>query len=314
MRSRPGGLWLIAALAMMVAAGCTTRDTPPPQKDQALATRIEQLVDQVLAAEDDARRNTVLADARAIFEREGVPSVARVGDTAAYGFVLINMLAQPPEFRLQFFARMQEVAARQELPADAITFAEARRRQTEIEDRFRGRSPSHPQLRDEISRLYKEDQAVRQREGFDFKKMDQMDRRTGRPLKAILDRHGVPTYDMVGVEAAKGFIIMVQHQPAEFRAAVLPNLKANVDAGQGEPGSYAMVYDRTQRDQGRNQLYGQNFECGAGKQFEVAPLDEPASVNRRRAEMGLMRLELYGRLLRLHSPDMCKSAGLTAAS
>ena len=314
MRNRAGGFWIIAALAVMAAPGCSRRDTSPPQQDQALATRIEQLVDQLLAANDDATKNTVLAEARAIFERDGVPSVARVGDAAAYGFVLVNMLAQPPEFRRQFFPKVQEAATRRELPADALPFADARFRQTEIEDRYKGRTPSHPDLRDEILRLFKEDQAVRQREGFDFKKMEQMDRRTGRPLKAMFDRYGVPTYDMVGVQGARDFIVMVQHQPAEFRAVVLPKLKANVDAGQGDPGSYATVYDRTQRDQRKNQLYGQNFECGASKELEVAPLDEPASVNARRAELGLMRLELYGRLLRLHSPDMCKSTGLTATS
>jgi hypothetical protein len=151
--------------------------------------------------------------------------------------------------------------------------------------------------------------AVRERMGFDLKKMEEVDRRTAGPLKAIFDRYGVPTYDMVGVQAAKDFVVMVQHQPPEFRLAVLPKLKANVDAGQGELGTYAMVYDRTQRDQGKNQLYGQQLECASGKTLDVAPIDDAKNVNLRRAELGLMRLELYARLVRLNSPDLCGSAG-----
>ena len=102
---------------------------------------------------------------------------------------------------------------------------------------------------------------------------------------------------------------MVQHQPAAFRLAVLPKLKANVDAGQAEPGSYATVYDRSQRDQGKNQLYGQQLECATGKALEVAPMDDAATVNVRRAELGLMRLELYAWIVRLNSPDVCGSVG-----
>lgn len=44
-----------------------------------------------------------------------------------------NMLGQPPDFRLQFLTRMREAATRHELPEDALVFAEARRRQTELE-------------------------------------------------------------------------------------------------------------------------------------------------------------------------------------
>jgi hypothetical protein len=292
-----------------IIGGCTAQETATADKDTALAERIERLVDTFLTSDDDSKNASVLSDARAIFEREGVPSLAKVGDAAAYGFVLINMLGQPPDFRLQFLGRVQEAATRHELPEDARAFAEARRRQTEIEERYGARTPSHPELRDQISRLLKDDQAVREKEGFDLKKMEEADRRTAGPLKAIFDRYGVPTYDMVGVQAAKDFVVMVQHQPPEFRLAVLPNLKANVDAGEGEPGTYAMVYDRTLRDQGKNQLYGQQLECGSGKALDVAPIDDATNVNIRRAELGLMRLELYARLVRLNSPDLCGPAG-----
>lgn len=281
------------------------QESATADQDPALAERIEGLVDTFLTSDADEKTAAVLSDARAIFEREGIPSVAKVGDAAAYGFVLINMLGQPPDFRRQFLTSVREGAARHELPEDAVAFAEARLRQTESEERYRTHTPSHPELRDQIARLLEDDQAVRQKEGFDLEKMAEADRRTAGALKAIFDRYGVPTYDMVGVQAAKDFVVMVQHQPPEFRLAVLPTLKANVDASQADPGAYAMVYDRTQRDQGRTQLYGQQLECTAGNALEVAPLEDVENVNIRRARLGLMRLELYARFVRLNSPDLC---------
>ena len=41
----------------------------------------------------------------------------------------------------------------------------------------------------------------------------------------------------------------------------------------------------------------------------VAPIDDEKDVNVRRAALGLMRLELYARLVRVNSPDVCGSSG-----
>lgn len=302
-RCAVGPVLLLAALAPL--GGCTPRATARPANDTALAERLEGLVETFLTSDDDASDASVLSDARALFEREGIPTVARVGDAAAYGFVLINTLGQSPAFRVPFVARVRDAATRGELPEDAVAFAEARLRQTETEERYQAHPPSHPALRDEIARLLEDDQAVREKDGFDLEKMAEADRRTAGPLNAIFDRHGVPTYDMVGVQATRDFLVMVQHQPAEFRRAVLPKLKANVDSGQADPGAYAKVYDRTQRDQGKNQLYGEQLECASGKPLTEAPIADEANVNIRRAELGLMRVELYARVVRLHSPAVC---------
>lgn len=290
---------ILLVLVPALLAGCARRGVS--------ADRISAIVETFLISDDDAKLAPALAEAKAIFQREGIPTVAQVGDGNAYGFVLVNMLGQPPEFRNEFVFKLRQSAARGELPADAIVLAEARLRQSKIEERFQARSPSEPALRGEILRLLERDQAVRRKEGFDGKKMQQADRGTEAPLQAIFQRYGVPTYDMVGAEAAKGFAVMVQHQSPEFREAVLPKLKANVDAGQGDPGSYAMVYDRTQRDRGRNQLYGEQLECSPGKSLDEVPIDAEETVNMRRAQLGLIRVELYARLVRLHSPDMCRS-------
>jgi hypothetical protein len=189
---------LLGALVRIVGS-CTTQEIARAERDPALAGRIEHIVETVLTSDDDAKNASVLSEARVIFEREGIPSQAKIGDAAAYGFVLINMLGQPSDLRRQFLARLQEEASSQALPQDALAFAEARRRQTEVEERYRTHTPSHPELRDQISRLLKEDQAVRARGGFDLRKMEEADRRTAGPLRAIFDRYGVPTYEMVGV-------------------------------------------------------------------------------------------------------------------
>src|SRR3954454_15743217 len=91
-------MMLLGALVPLV--GCATQEAPKADKDPALAARIEQLLETFLTSDDDAKNAAVLSDARAIFEREGIPSLAKVGDAAAYNFVLINMLGQPPDFGL----------------------------------------------------------------------------------------------------------------------------------------------------------------------------------------------------------------------
>jgi hypothetical protein len=74
-------------------------------------------------------------------------------------------------------------------------------------------------------------------------------------------KFGVPTYRMVGPEAASEFVTMIQHQSPDFRMKVLPKLKTNVEAGQADPGSYATVFDRSQTDAGKKQMYGENLTC-----------------------------------------------------
>ena len=130
-------VFFVCVLALLVAGpvGFGRTGIAPPT-DAALTARIAQLVETFLTTDDDAKSESVLVDARALFERDGIPHVSRVGDSASYGFVLINMLGQPPDFRLRFFAEVEKVATHHQLPEDAVLFAEARRRLTVVEQRF----------------------------------------------------------------------------------------------------------------------------------------------------------------------------------
>jgi len=298
------GLGAITATALACSRG--NPEPAAPASDTALRTRIESIAERFLFSDAETDEDSALAEARDILAHRGVPSVAVVGDQASYAFVFVNLMGQPPELRNQLVARVRE-AKPGDLPDDARVLVEARLRVVDTENKYQSASPRDPALRDRIVSLYKDDQGVREQNGFTLEAMEATDRRLAGPLKEILDRHGVPRYETVGVEAAKGFVVMVQHQSAAFRASVLPQLKANVAAGQADPGSYALVYDRTQRDQQRNQLYGEQLECGPDKTLVRAPLDDAANVNRRRAELGLMRIEFYERLVRQHTPDVCQA-------
>jgi hypothetical protein len=278
-------------------------------RDPALAAHIPQLLHTALTTHDDQQEEAARAEATQIFLTRGLPTIDDVGDEAAYEFVVLTCSAGPSGFQAKILLHATRALSRHALAPDAVLYCKARVRQEQVKNRVKRRPPTHPALRDELQRLLTADQAVRQAKNFDAAKMEQVDREHEAPLRTIFERHGVPTYAMVGVEAASSFVIMVQHQSPEFRRHVLPKLKANVEAGQADSGDYAMMYDRSSRDAGRKQLYGENLECNTENPTpHEAPIEDEAHVNMRRAHVGLIRVELYARITIELSPAFCPAA------
>jgi hypothetical protein len=138
--------------------------------------------------------------------------------------------------------------------------------------------------------------------------MAQADREHAQVLEDIFAKYGVPTYRMVGPEASDDFVTMIQHQSPEFRAKVLPLLKANVDVGQADPESYAKALDRSLTDAGKKQQYGENLTCDqAHPKLHTGPIEDVEHVDARRAAIGLLRLELYAQIVTEMSPDISRS-------
>jgi Family of unknown function (DUF6624) len=126
-------------------------------------------------------------------------------------------------------------------------------------------------------------------------------------VRAIFKASGVPTRSSVGPEAARQFVVMVQHQPPDLRRAVLPKLREHVDRGEADPADYAMMFDRAQVDDGKPQRYGANFTCQADGTLGPSPIEDAEHLDVRRAEIGLLPMRLYTRLLRQWMPpDFCK--------
>ncbi len=247
-------LILLAAFCLVSQFVVTAADKPI---DTVLSSRIERLFHTILTADDDRQEAAARAETREIYAQRGLPRIADVGDEAAYEFaVLFASPKLPLEFRSEVLTKVEEAASHQELPSDAAVFYAARLRLEQIKETIAVQPPTNPALRDQIERLSKIDQTVRQPEGFNVDKLADADSQNAAALQAIFDRYGVPTYSMVGPQAADDFVITIQQQPPRFRERALPKLKANVDKGQADPDSYAKVYDRSQNDLGKRQLYG----------------------------------------------------------
>jgi hypothetical protein len=293
----------VCVLLMMVCATFATRaaTAAPAPEDSALAEKIEKMLWTALTRGDEAAGAAAQSEMKKMFEARGLPTIAEVGDEAAYEFVLLAFYQQPAEFRERVLVEAQQAAAKGEIPADALVFLQVRIR---IE-RAKKTPPTNPELRDTILRMAESDQEVRKREGFDLARMEAVDRQNEAPLRDIIDKYGVPTISMVGTEAASDFVLMVQHQPTEFRRRILPEVKANVDVGEADAENYALVYDRFERNEGREQRYGTQLQCNAKGELVEAPIADEASVNQRRAELGMVRVALYERLVQQGQPNAC---------
>jgi hypothetical protein len=275
--------------------------------DLALAADIKQLTHKVLTADEYDAADA--AKVKAILAQHGLPTIREVGDEAAYDFILLlTSDGVLQELQAEALPKIKAAVAQHELPPDAGVFYEARVRSEKAKAAALKRAPENPALRDQIERLVKVDQEVRQQKGFDVAKMNATDAANAPLLQDILNKYGVPSYAMVGPQATGDFVLMIQHQPPQFREQVLPKLKALVSAGQADPGSYALVYDLSQRDAGKKQLYGERLECKAGETMHEAPIEDEPHVNQRRAELGLMRIELYASLVAEMMPQFCPPA------
>ena len=285
-------------LALVVAALVAV---PQNGSNPELASRIRHLVDVAFANGEGAGS---AAEVRGIFAEHGLPTIALVGADAAEEFVVLSAHEQPLEFTDEVLAAAERDA--DAVPPHVIQFLRARIKQKRVEIALRPPFPNAA-LAARLQTLYVADQEVRSADRFDAAKMMETDARTGRDVRAIFQEVGLPTRSTVGPEAARQFVIMVQHQPPELRRAVLPKLRENVGRGEADPGDFAMMFDRAQVDDGKMQRYGANFACQPDGTLGPSPIDDAEHVDVRRAELGLLPMRLYARLLRQSMPpDFCK--------
>ena len=126
--------------------------------------------------------------------------------------------------------------------------------------------------------------------------MDSVDAANTARIGEILDVHGWPGWSLVGTDGSTAAWAIVQHadlQPALQRRG-LALLRTAVAAGDASPGDLAYLEDRVLVAAGQPQRYGTQWQTDAtGSLVPRTPIEDPATVDERRADAGLATIEAY---------------------
>jgi hypothetical protein len=117
-------------------------------------------------------------------------------------------------------------------------------------------------------------------------------------LKPLLQSYGWPTRAVLDSESIQAVFLLVQHADRDpaFQAAMLPKLDSAYHAGDIDGQSLALLTDRVAKAQGRPQVYGTQTTF-KGREPVIDPIADSASVDARRAALGLPPLVVYKRVL-----------------
>lgn len=173
------------------------------------------------------------------------------------------------------------------------------------------KKPADTELRAELMKRVKTDQAARfavinaQRENEKnpllpdlVKKQQEIDKDNTKWLKEVVDKHGWPTFTLVGKDGGNAAWLLVQHADLEpkFQRKCLDLMKPLVAKDEVRKTDFAYLTDRVLLAEGKKQLYGTQFHPVNGK-WEPRPLEEPEKVDERRKEMGMTTLEQYRKVI-----------------
>ncbi len=158
----------------------------------------------------------------------------------------------------------------------------------------------YPSIGKEIIQLKNEDLALRNKllnqgqldESY-HPKMEALHKANTARLDSIINEIGYPSKDKVGTEANEAAWLIIQHaisNPA-FMKKCLRLLEETIKEGETNQKQFAYLSDRIAVFEGRNQLYGTQFDWDEEGQLSPQAYDSIDAVNRRRIAIGLNLLE-----------------------
>jgi hypothetical protein len=123
--------------------------------------------------------------------------------------------------------------------------------------------------------------------------MRRIDTENTERLREIVERHGWPTYTLVGKDGANAAWLLVQHaeRSPKFQRKCL-DLMAKVPRNEISQRDLAYLTDRVLLAEGKKQVYGTQFTWVNGK-CKPRPLEDEANVDQRRKGVGLEPLAEY---------------------
>ena len=162
---------------------------------------------------------------------------------------------------------------------------------------------AEPALRAELLERYAADQDVRMRAieaGFPATvdpdlaaEMVATDAENTARVEAIVTEHGWPTPALVGADGVNAAFMIVQHAEPAVQERMLPLVEAAYQAGDLPGQSYALLLDRVRVRRGEPQVYGTQADLGPDGDFVIPPTVGDATLDARRAEVGLGPIDQY---------------------
>ena len=145
-----------------------------------------------------------------------------------------------------------------------------------------------PQILEDV---YEADQESRQGDGF----IDSdVDRKNQQIVVSIIENCGFPTVERHGHTSVQAVFLVIQHADKGLRTKYFPLIKESADGGDLAWSSVALMEDRMLMDRGEKQKYGSQVQkLNVSSEWALYPIDDPGSVNQRRAAIGLEPLEDY---------------------
>jgi len=169
--------------------------------------------------------------------------------------------------------------------------------------------PSDSTLLRDIRQRVADDQAIRDSFALElrttgtisphvFERMRSVDSANIAWLRPFIDAAHLPTKKMVGAEGMAALLLLIQHadQDTTLQATALPLVEAAFRAGDVQGQEYAMLTDRVLKARGRLQRYGTQATIEGGM-VRIDPIEDSVGVDARRAELGMLPLFEYKRVL-----------------
>ncbi len=130
--------------------------------------------------------------------------------------------------------------------------------------------------------------------------MKELHNRNAIVLSDIIDIIGYPTIDKVGKEADEATWLIIQHsiEQPDFMRKCAKLLEKAVSENNADPKSLAYLTDRIAVFEGKEQLYGTQFDWDEQGNLSPSPFDDLNKVNKRRKSVGLNTLEEQTNIIR----------------
>jgi len=110
---------------------------------------------------------------------------------------------------------------------------------------------------------------------------------------SIIDKCSMPTLDEVDEHQMMALWLVFQHTHHYIMKEYYPLLLQSAQKGDLELSQMALMEDRLLMREGKPQKYGSQIQAGCKTKWELYPLENPETVDKRRAKIGLEPLEEY---------------------